>query len=207
MVAVSAAVSMAFKQMRGEFEAVEEMKKEAVKVNEELTRLRARVQIQHFAQDRLEQYSRRESVRIYGIPESTEGEATREDTNEIVLKIATKIGANITSQYVSVIHRIGRRVRGNKPRPIIAKFVRRDCKSDMMRCKKKMRQMTEFQGVYINDDLTALRSMLDYELKRDGAVKKVWSIDGRIFCVQEENGQEVRKVVESPEDLFGVGWS
>ena len=44
-------------------------------------------------------------------------------------------------------------------------------------------------------------------MKRDAAVKKVWSIDGRIFCVQDENGQEVRKVVESPEDLFGVGWS
>ena len=53
-VAVSAAVSMAFKQKRREFEAVEEMKKEAVKVNEEMTRLRARVQTQHFAQDRLE---------------------------------------------------------------------------------------------------------------------------------------------------------
>ena len=146
-VAVSAAVSMAFKQMRREFEAVEEMKEEAVKVNDELTRFRARVQTQLFAQDRLEQYSRKESVRIYGIPESTEGEATREDTNEIVLKIATKIGANITSQDVSVSHRIGRRGRGNKPRPIIAKVVHRDCKIDMMRCKKKMRQMTEFQGV------------------------------------------------------------
>ena len=99
------------------------------------------------------QYSRKKSVRIYGIPESAEGEATREDTNEIVLKIATKIGANITSQDVSFSQRIGRRGRGSKPRPIIAKFVRKDCKSDMMRCKKKMRQMTEFQGVYINDDL------------------------------------------------------
>ena len=55
-VAVSAAVSMAFRQMHREFEAVEDMKKEAVKVNEEMTRLRARVQTQHFAQDRLEQY-------------------------------------------------------------------------------------------------------------------------------------------------------
>ena len=54
----------------------------------------------------------------------------------------------------------------------------------------------------INDDLTALRSRLVYELKRDAAVKKVWSIDGRIFCVQDENGQEVRKVVESPEDVW-----
>ena len=204
-VAVSAAAAMAFKQMRREFEAVEEMKKEAVKVNDEVARLRARVQTQHFAQDRLEQYSCKESVRIYGIPES-EGDA-REDTNEIVLKIATTIGVNITTQDVSVTHRIGRRGRGNKPRPIIAKFVRRDCKSDMMRCKKKMREMSEFRGVYINDDLTALRSRLVYELKRDAGVQKVWTIDGRIFCVQVENGHEVRKIVESPEDLFGVGWS
>ena len=76
-----------------------------------------------------------------------------------------------------------------------------------MRCKKKMREMSEFRGVYINDDLTALRSRLVYELKRDAGVQKVWTIDGRIFCVQVENGHEVRKVVESPEDLFGVGWS
>ena len=48
-VAVSAAVSMAFKQMRREFEAVEQMKQEAVKVNEEVARLRVRVQTQHFA--------------------------------------------------------------------------------------------------------------------------------------------------------------
>ena len=59
-VAVSAAVLMAFIQMHREFEAVEKMKKKAVKVNEELTRLRAHVQTQHFAQDRLEhlRYSR-----------------------------------------------------------------------------------------------------------------------------------------------------
>ena len=104
-VAASAAVSMAFKQMRREFEAVEEMKKEAAKVNEEMTRLRARVQ-QQFTQDRLEQYSNKESVRIYGIPESAEGDPTREDTNEIVVKIATKIGTNSTAQEVSVSHRI-----------------------------------------------------------------------------------------------------
>ena len=61
---------MAYKQMRRESEAVGEMKKEAAKVNEEITKLCARVQTQHFAQDRLEQYSRKESVRVYGIPES-----------------------------------------------------------------------------------------------------------------------------------------
>ena len=56
--------------------------------------------------------------------------------------------------------------------------------------------------LYINDDLTALRSRLVYELKRDAGVQKVWTIDGRIFCVQVENGHEVRKVVESAEVSF-----
>ena len=93
------------------------------------------MQTQHFVQDRLEQYNDKESVRIYGIPESAEGDATREDTNEVVLKVAPKIGANITSQDVSVSHRIGRRGRGNKHH--ITKFVRRDCKSDIIRCKKE----------------------------------------------------------------------
>ena len=106
---------------------------------------------------------------------------------------------------VSVSHRIGRRGRGNKPRPIIVTFFRRDCKN--YEVQKKMRQMSEYKGVFINDDLTPLRSRLVYELKRDAGVKKVWTIDGRIFCVQDENGHEVSKVVESPEDRFGVGWS
>ena len=39
-------------------EVVEEMKKEAANVSEEMTKLHARVQTQYFAQDHLEQYSR-----------------------------------------------------------------------------------------------------------------------------------------------------
>ena len=48
------------------------------------------------------------------MPESER--VTREDTNEVVLQIATKIGAYITTQDVSVSHRIGRRGEGNKHR-------------------------------------------------------------------------------------------
>ncbi len=137
--------------------------------------------MQHFAQDRLEQYSHKESVRIYGIPEFER--ETREDTNKVVLQIATKIGANVTTQDASVGHRIGRRGQGNKQWLIIAKFVRRDCKSKIMRpVQNKTLQMSEYQGVFINDDVTALRSRLVYELKRDAGVKNMWNIDGRIFC-------------------------
>ena len=58
---------------------------------------------------------------------------------------------------------------------------------------------------FLNDDLTTLRSKLVYELKRDETIKSVWTIDGRIMCVQEEGGKDVKRMIESPDDLFKVG--
>ena len=58
----------------------------------------------------------------------------------------------------------------------------------------------------MNDDLNTLRSKLVYELKRDKTIKRVWTIDGRIMCIQEENGRDMKKVIDSPDDLFKVGW-
>ena len=67
--AVTAAVATAFKQMREEFQAVETMKGEVKRVNENMARLAAKLQTQHFELDREEQYSRKDSVIIYGIPD------------------------------------------------------------------------------------------------------------------------------------------
>ena len=68
--AVTAAVATAFKQMREELQAVETMKGEVKRVNENMARLEAKLQTQHFELDRQEQYSRKDSVRIYGIQDS-----------------------------------------------------------------------------------------------------------------------------------------
>ncbi len=56
--AVTAAVATAFKQMREELQAVETMKGEVKRVNENMARLAAKLQTQHFELDRQEQYSR-----------------------------------------------------------------------------------------------------------------------------------------------------
>ena len=54
--AVTAAVATAFKQMREELQAVETMKGEVKRVNENMARLAAKLQTQHFELDRQEQY-------------------------------------------------------------------------------------------------------------------------------------------------------
>ena len=161
-----------------------------------MARLAAKLQTQHFELDRQEQYSRKDSVRIYGIPDP---EDERENTNDIVVKLAKDIGVNITTADLSVSHRLGRDVwRGGKLRTIIAKFVRRQCKTDIMRNKKRLRDCQNYETVYINDDLTTLRNKLVMELKKDDNIKQVWKIEGRIFCIQMDQGREVKRVLYSP---------
>ena len=85
--------------------------------------------------------------------------------------------------------------------------MRRDTKTKMMRAKKELRGVSGYRQVFLNDDLTTLRSRLVYELKRDESIKSVWTFDGRIMCVREEGGKDVKSVINSPDDLFKVGWS
>ena len=45
------------------------------------------------------------------------------------------------------------------------------------------------------------------QTRKDDNIKQVWTIEGRIFCIEMDQGREVKRVVDSPEDLFKVGWS
>ncbi|CAB3993982.1 Hypothetical predicted protein, partial [Paramuricea clavata] len=54
------------------------------------------------AQDELEQYGRQECVEIRGIPLVPD-----ENTNEIVIKLASKLGIDITETDISISHRLG----------------------------------------------------------------------------------------------------
>ena len=165
----------------------------------EVNKLKNEVQLLKFELDRQNQYSRRESVRISGIPE-TEGE----NTNDIVKKLAADIGVPLTQNDISVSHRLPGRP--GTAKPIIVKFVRRDTKTTLMKSKRRLRDIDR-KGVFLNDDLTPFRAKLTRVLRNDPTIGNVWTIDGRIFCITTENGREMKKTVESPDDLFSLGWS
>ena len=99
--AVTSAVAVASRQimseLRHDMEEVKEMR-------EEVESLRAWVQTQSFELDRLQQYSRRDNVRVYGIEETAE-----ESSNSIMVKLASEMGVPITEQDISVSHRMGRK--------------------------------------------------------------------------------------------------
>ena len=76
----------------------------------------------------------------------------------------------------------------------------------LMKNKRRLRDLNR-KGVFLNDDLTPFRAKLTRVLRNDPTNGNVWTIDGRIFCITTENGKEMKRIVETPDDLFNLGWS
>lgn len=156
------------------------------------------IQRQTFDIDRLEQYSRRDNIRVRGIPQKES-----EDTDQIIIDLAKECGITMSKQDISTSHRTQNKT--GAPPTIIARLVRRDVKISLMRAKKVLRN--KHKNIYIDEDLTPLRAKMFFALRKDPDVDAVWTIDGRIHCKVRSNGKEQKAVVDSPDDLFAIGWS
>ena len=150
-----------------------------------------------FEIDRLEQYSRRENVRIRGIP-FTEGE----DTDKIAVDLAKECGVEMTKSDISTSHRLQSK---KSPAPIVVRLVRREKKVELMKAKRIPKAKRD--KVYIDEDLTPLRAKMFHAMRNDPSVSAVWTIDGRLHCRVTLDGKELKTVVDTPEDLFHLGWS
>ena len=110
--------------------------------------LKKEVQLRTLELDRLEQSSRRESIRICGIDETA-----GEDTDVLVRELVADIGMTLTPEDISVSYRLPGR--SGITRLIIVKFVWRNTKTAMMKSKRKLHDANR-KGVYINGDVTPL---------------------------------------------------
>ena len=77
--------------------------------------------------DEVEQYSRRDNIIMRGVPEN-DGEST----NAVVIGVAASAGVVVSEADISTSHRVGRH-QPNKMRPIVARFVRRDLRTQFLR--------------------------------------------------------------------------
>lgn len=177
-------------------EEMADLKRELVKKDNQIMHLQDRV-------DELEQYSRRNSVRISGIPEEE-----HENTDEIVQKVAESLGVEMSLEAIDRSHRAGRK--GDYVRPILCKFVSYRAKRALMTVKKQLfsKDPTQIfpslswptrrsQGggdatvqpdtgprIFINDDLTKTRAEvagMARQKKREKAIEDTWCRDGVIF--------------------------
>ena len=71
--------------------------------------MKSAIQSQKWEMDALEQYSRRDNIKIFGIAEPAQN--GEENTNQIVMDLGKKVGVAIFPGDISVSHR----VRGGRP--------------------------------------------------------------------------------------------
>ena len=127
--------------------------------------------------DELEQYSRRNTVRIRGIPE-----ALNENTDALVKELAArKLEVPVVDHDIVRSHRVGRKEDDRRtPRDLIVRFTTHNTKVAVMRAARKLRGSSTF----INEDMTRTRSTIAWEarnLKRDNKLTDTWTRDGIIF--------------------------
>lgn len=151
--------------------------------------------------DEAEQYSRRSCLRISGIPESTD-----EKTDDIVLKLAQSCGIPLTLAEIDRSHRVRSRNRNSvagkqRPNDIIVKFVSYRSRAAFFQGKSNLKDIQEFKGVFINEDLTRQRADLLRTarlLVKNKSLLGAWSFDGRIF-VKLQDGS--RRMISSKDDI------
>eukprot|EP00794_Sanderia_malayensis_P020693 gene20693-22730_t len=161
------------------------------------------------ALDDLEQYGRGNMVEVGGIPRQP-----RENCEEIILKIASKINVDLKPEDIEACHRIS-----PKPdAPIIVKVISRKTSVSLMSktAKANAKKITiadlgyempapsanSTGKVYINESLTGINKnllRLSKIKKRELDFKFVWSRNGAVFMRRDENAP-IKKIFY-PEDL------
>ncbi|KAJ4446000.1 hypothetical protein ANN_12686 [Periplaneta americana] len=84
--------------------------------------------------DDLKQYQRRQCVRIFGIEEEV-----GENTDKLVVELATNIGVELKVEDIDRSHRVGRTTSDGRPRPIIVKFCSYRKRSEVFFNKKRLK--------------------------------------------------------------------
>ena len=173
-------------------EMVDTLKTENVKLRESIDR-----HDDHFmdVQARLveqEQYSRKNNIRIIGVPEQT-----NEKCREVVASLLNKkLKLRVETAAVGAAHRLP--AKGDRVRPIIVRFLDSDLKQAVMEKRKALKG----SKIVIQEDLCLDMQRLLNRMKNNPSVKDAWAWNGKIFA-KGECGTVIRiRYGQSTENLF-----
>ncbi|KAJ8304216.1 hypothetical protein KUTeg_017799 [Tegillarca granosa] len=157
-------------------EFAKEMKNEIKTLKNENDALRSENESLKLSIDELEQYSRRNAIRITGIRENE-----NETTDELVKDLAKKIDVDINDTDIDRSHRSGK---PGTNRQILIKFTNYNIKRRLMKARGKLLSAEGCRNIYISEDLTKRRQSLFQgarQLLKEKKITKVWTWDGKVF--------------------------
>ena len=151
-------------------------------------------------QDNLEQYTRKNSLEIHGIPEQT-----YKSTEEVILKLSEALEVPITSDDIEISHKLY----GHRQKPIIVKFTSHKVKTSLYKKRAGLKNVkvsdlfpnmsaaarVQSNRIFINENLTSYRRELvkkANQKRREGMLLSVWTLDGKIFVKTSPEGRPIR---------------
>lgn len=174
-------VAMKFHDRIKELERAVHVKDERI---EALAKTVDELMLQH---DDMEQYSRRDNLRIEGIAES------QNEIPDILVKdfANNHLGLDPPMELsdISRSHRVGKPRKEGSPRTLLVKFTSYNVRARVIRNRRKLKEINRANvsetrpKFFVNEDLTSKRMKLAYEarqLVRDGTISESWTWDGLV---------------------------
>lgn len=136
--------------------------------------------------DQQEQYSRLNSLRIYGVPE-----AKNEETDAVVVDLcASKLNINVSRGDIDCCHRL--KSREGTQRPIIVKFCRRLVRNEVFSKKKQLKG----SKIVIREDLTGRRAAIIKDLVKKVGTTNVFTLSANIFVKVNNKIHKIKNISE-----------
>ena len=180
--------------------------------------LKQALNLTNFKLDSLEQYGRRENLRLHNILEVP---GNKDDGETEIIKVAKELNVKLESKDIQRAHRLGKKKpSAEKPRPIIVRFTSYKKRNEIIHAKRNLKKSEAYKNSFISEDLTPLRAKLLNYCKNECDKKFVLchTINGKIrfkkSAVKEglpldEDGKDTGTgdwiTVTSPDDLFKAG--
>lgn len=172
-------------EVEAQREKAEEELRQMRKKNETLQNVvkhqESRIKVLEKEQNDLEQYSRRNHLRVFKVPEQPEESAT-DCIKKVCAIFSDSVGVPTKPCNIEVAHRVGRRS-SSKPRPILVRFMDRKIRDQILTNRRKLKG----KGVSIGEDLTVANFQLLKKAMAHSATMTAWSVNGKVVVKAKNN--------------------
>ena len=146
----------------------------------------------------LEQYTRRNNLRIFGINDTNPNETALQSEHLVAQLCKQKLGYNLQPWEVEVAHRTGKFMSDGN-RPIIIRLVSRKTRSGILSNRRKLKGTPQV----IAEDLTRENLQLYKRVRDLECVSQAWARDGKIYAKSHRNEiKEIKISMVIDEQLF-----
>ena len=153
--------------------------------------------------DNLEQYTRKNSLEIHGVPEDAYS-----STEEVVIKVGEILSVPIKPEDIEISHKLN--TRNNKNKPITVKFLSHKANSKLHKSRvmlKPVKASDVFPSgsysaavdrepcIFINENLTAYQRKIfkkANKMRKDELIQSIWTLDGKVYVKTSLDGAPVR---------------